>query len=647
MAGPGPRGRSARPLQRRYRRGPAGDCLSRALHTECKSRSSLIYKESEFTESGRENIFRSSDFLQSFKDWDCFDDEQDSFCDSSGLEIEDKTITCSETDAVQNTARYMEAGSALPSHFAANTQENSDQNITNGLVRNIVSGTDAQASSRQGLIPPHISQIYDELFVIHQKLQRESSAQQEYALQLQKREHFLTEREALVFRHEAALAKIRSVEEEVHTKFGIIKEQHKVEVKQLTEALREITKENRRLKSSFDTLKEMNDSLRKQLSEVTELNKKLEGQARKVQARLENLQRKHEFLMVQKSKDICQVVQQSKPVKQEKVMVTSKIAKLPLNSQVYELLTLLMDWISDQHLSKIKIQEEREDSHKLLVTQTSKKTCTQERCMKLLPIAIEQLQWMPFVNPKLHMPVIKFIYWSIRQLDTGIQHATMTATMRRLGEGIFKGIVSKRNPHSSSDQSTESRSKSAAFFKSSCMPLRFLSTLIVLKTVTQVDYLAQAFDSLHIDLKTDEGKALFLEYQCMPVILSHLKVSSRGLLSSALDGLLQMTMGSGSLQPFLEACSNESFFRTCSVLLRSSKLDIQILEKLCVILQKLSRIKSNRKMFELFTLHQMIQELHRTTNPDHAFLCINLNSILLNLGLSRSNSLTSSLSTSH
>ncbi|XP_026712049.1 coiled-coil domain-containing protein 138 isoform X3 [Athene cunicularia] len=556
--------------------------------------SSKCSLESELTERGRENSIRSSsEFLQSFKDWDCFDDEQNSFYDSSGLEIEEKTITCSETDAVQNTAIYMETGSALPSHFAANTQENSDQNITNGLVRKILGGTDARACNSQGLILPHISQIYDELLVIHQKLQRESSAQQEYALQLQKREHFLTEREALVFRHEAALAKIRDVEEEVHTKIGIIKEQHKAEVKQLTEALREITKENRRLKSSFGTLKEMNDSLRKQLSDVTELNKKLESQARKVQARLDNLQRKHEFLMVQKSKDICQVVQQSKPVKQEKVMVTSKIAKL-------------------------------------------------------LPIATEQLQWMPFVNPKLHMPVIKFIYWSIRQLDTGIQqHATMTSTMRRLGEDIFKGIVNKRNQQCSSEQSTENKSKSAVFFKSSHMPLRFLSTLIVLKTVTQVDYLAQAFDSLCVDLKTDEGKALFLEYQCMPVILSHLKVSSRGLLSIALDGLLQMTMESGSLQPFLEACSNESFFRTCSVLLRSSKLDIQILEKLCVILQKLSRIKSNRKMFELFTLHHVIQELHRTTNPDHAFLCINLNSILSNLELSRSNSLTSSLSTSH
>ncbi|XP_010295126.1 PREDICTED: coiled-coil domain-containing protein 138, partial [Phaethon lepturus] len=642
-------------------------CLSGALHTEYKSGSSPVYKgdmdsllenttislskcslESEFTENGRENSIRfSSDFLQSFKDWDRVDDEQDSFCDSSGLEIEEKTINCSENDVVQNTAIYVETGSALQSYLAAKTQENSDENITNGLVRKTVSGTGAQACNSQGSIPPHVSQIYDELFVIHQKLQKESSAQQGYALQLQKREHFLTEREALFFRHEAALAKIRGVEEEVHTKFGIMKEQHEAEVKQLTEALREITKENRRLKSSFDTLKEMNDSLRKQLSDATELNKKLESQARKVQARLENLQRKHEFLMVRKSKDICQVVQQSKPVKHEKVMVTSKILKLPLNSQVYELLTFLMDWISDQHLSKIKIQEEREDSHKYLVTQTSKKTCTQERCTKLLPIATEQLQWMPFVNPKLHMPVIKFIYWSIRQLDSGMQHATMTATMRRLGEDIFKGIVSKGNPPSSSEQSTESKSKSAAFFKSPCMPLRFLSTLIVLKTVTQVDYLAQAFDSLRIDLKTDEGKALFLEYQGVPVILSHLKAPSRGLLSSALDGLLQMTTESGSLQPFLEACSNESFFHTCSVLLRSSKLDIQVLEKLCVILQKLSRIKSNKKMFELFTLHQMIQELHRTTNPDHAFLCINLNSILLNLGLLRSDSLTSSLNTSH
>ncbi|KAM8821010.1 coiled-coil domain-containing protein 138 isoform 2-T2 [Eudromia elegans] len=602
--------------------------------------------QSEFTQSGRREGIRSfNDFLQHLKILDCSDDEQDSFYDLSEPEGEEN-INGSGIDEVRSTAMYMETDDTLLSRLSANTQMCSDQNNTNGLVRKTVNGTETRTHNSQGLIPPHISQIYDELFVIHQKLQKENSAQQEYALQLQKRERFLTEREALLFRHEAALAKIRGVEEEVHTKFRIIKEQHEAEVKQLTEALREITKENRRLKSSFDTLKERNDSLKKQLSDVTELNKKLEGQARKVQARLENLQRKNEFLTVQKSKDVYQIVQQSKPVKQEKGTVASKIAKIPLNFQVYELLTALMDWLSDQHLCKLKTQEEREGNHKLLLAQNSKKTYTQEKCMKLLPVVAEQLQWMPFVNSKLHMPVIKFIYWSIRQLDTGMQHATMASTMRRLGEEVFKGVSSKGRLNSSPEQPNEGKPKSAAFFKSSFMPLRFLSTLIVLKTVTQ-DYLAQAFDSLCIDLKTDEGKSLFLEYQCVPVFLNHLKMSSRGLLSSALDGLLQMTMESDSLQPFLEACSNESFFRTCSVLLRTPKLDLQILEKLCVILQKLSRIKSNKKMFELFTLHIMIQELQRTTHPDHAFLCINLNSILFNLGLARNNSLASSPSTSH
>ncbi|XP_043365415.1 coiled-coil domain-containing protein 138 isoform X6 [Dermochelys coriacea] len=368
----------------------------------------------------------------------------------------------------------------------------------------------------------------------------------------------------------------------------------------------------------------------------------MEVQARKVQARLENLQRKHEFLTIQKSKDVSQAMQEIKSVKQEKMATTSKVCKVPLNSHVYELLSVLMDWISDQFL-KVKTEEEG-DHHKLMYTH---KNYTQEKCAKLLPVVAEQLQWMPFVNPKLHMPVIKFIYWAIRQLDCGTQHSTMTSTMRRLGEDIFKGIVTKGNQHGSSEQTAESKPKTAAFFKSSILPLRFVSSLIVLKTVTQADYLAQAFDSLCVDLKTDEGKALFLEYQSVPVILSHLRISSRGLLSSAIDGLLQMTMESGFLQPFLEACSNVSFFRTCSVLLRNPKLDLLILEKLSIILQKLSRIKRNKKMFELFTIHLMIQELQRTTHPNHAFLCINLNSILFNLGLTKTNSLISSLSTSH
>lgn len=65
------------------------------------------------------------------------------------------------------------------------------------------------------------------------------------------------------------------------------------------------------------------------------------------------------------------------------------------------------------------------------------------------------------------------------------------------------------------------------------------------------DYLAQAFDSLCLDLKTDEGKILFLEYQAVPVILSHLRITSKGLLANVIDSLLQMTVESSKFLSFI------------------------------------------------------------------------------------------------
>lgn len=208
-------------------------------------------------------------------------------------------------------------------------------------------------------------------------------------------------------------------------------------------------------------------------------------------------------------------------------------------SKVYDPLTILMDWISDQHLSKIEIQEEREGSEK---PQCAKENYTLENCMKLLPMVTGQLQWMPFVDPKLHMSVIQFIYWSLRQIDTGSQDASMTATMERLAEVILKGAVQKGSMQKWTKKSTRSKPKAAHFFKSSSMPLRFLSTLVVLRTAKRMNYLTQAFRSLCVDLKTDEGKILFLQYRCVPIILSHLTISKKCLLFIALNALVEMAM---------------------------------------------------------------------------------------------------------
>ncbi|XP_070091094.1 coiled-coil domain-containing protein 138 isoform X11 [Equus caballus] len=556
------------------------------------------------------------------------DDELDSFQDLKQQETEEDLIESddrvSTSKITKESFREIEKAVALPTNFAPNSGNwtESCSGASDSPLKH-VSYPPSKASNKQSLLPHQINQIYDELFQIHQKLQCETAAQQEFAEELQKRERFLVEREQLLFRHETALSKIKGVEEEVLTRFQIIKEQHDAEVEHLTEVLKERNKESKRLRSSFDALKELNDNLKKQLNEVNEENRKMEIQAKRVQARLDNLQRKYEFMTIQRLKGSSHAAHEMKSLKQEKVLV-SKTYKVPLNPQIYELLTVFMDWISDHHLSKLKNEEYGIDGGKPVIKFASQRNDIQEKCVKLLPVLTEQLQWMPFVSAKLHEPFVKFLYWSVRQLDAGTQfirgtsttawhtkrchvctrdpnwrtpghrngmctlnccatglaptflirlgtfsaiissnrfsaplslwntvrvyiileHTTMTSTLRRLGEDLFKGVVTKGMPDNSSEHSVENKPKTAAFFKSSNLPVRFLSTLIVLKTVTQADYLAQAFDSLCLDLKTDEGKVLFLECQAVPVVLSHLRISSKGLLSNVIDSLLQMSVES-------------------------------------------------------------------------------------------------------
>ncbi|XP_078514251.1 coiled-coil domain-containing protein 138 [Lissotriton helveticus] len=611
---------------------PDRKCYSKALRElfELVTNVDSIGKDA----SHHDSIHRTSGNEVLHTDHDDDDDDDD--------EEDDDLISVKAQDS--STHIYTETDVTLPSYLVANAATCTDHSFESSPahMKKKLSSQRKSLLKDERLLPAHVNQIYDELLVIYHKLQQESIALHEFSLRLKKREQCLAEKEALLFRHQTAVTKIRGVEEEVHAKIRIIKEQHEAEVKQLSETLKEKVKENKRLKSSFDTLKDMNDSMKKQLNDVSEQNKKLEIQAKKLQARLENLQRKHTFLSIQKCKDnASQAAQVVKPIKMEKTLIPSKMSKVPPNVHVYELVAGLTEWISDHQLRKLCPEEETK-ADTLLDLQSSFKSDLREKCAVLLPVVAEQLQWMPLVNAKWHLPLIKFTYWAMRQLESGSQQSPMMSTLRRIGEDLLKGTVIRATQVYSPEPSAESKTKSAAFFKSANLPLRLVSTLIVLKTINQADYLAQAFDSLCMDLKTEEGKSLFLEYASVGIITNHLRPSNKGLLSSALDVLLQMTSESRYLKPFLEACSNESFFRTCALLLRHPKLDGHILEKLSILLQKLSRIKSNKKLFEVHTIHLTLQEMQRTASQDQAFLIINLNSILFNLGCTKTTSLTTS-----
>ncbi|XP_051882162.1 coiled-coil domain-containing protein 138-like [Pristis pectinata] len=564
----------------------------------------------------------------------CLDDAND-HCSNEELEgylSEEEFTTNKKQDS--GTQFYPETDVTLPSGLASinftSAAIHTDDNITE-----LKNGSHSESWEYPCLLPVEIVQIHNELTSIWQHLQKESMALQEYRFQVQSHEQHLADREALLIKHQDAVTKLRGVEEEVHAKFEIMKEQHAAEVNQLTNAIKEKMKENKRLKSSFDSLKDLNDTLKKQINNITQQNKKLQVQNRKIQSRLENLQRKHDLRVAQKiHENISSGVKEIRSEKQEKIQPARKINR-SLNSGFYELLGVLLDWTSDGYLCYLTPEDEND------IQKSSGRWClprksVQEMCVKILPLITAQIYLMPPGNIKLQLTLVKFIYWALRHIDRrGTQQTVITSTMRRLGEELFQGTMSRTVQDSPSESVAEAKPKASAFFRSSNLNVRFLSALSILKTITQVDYLAQVFDILLADLNTDEGKALFLEYQALQVILCYLKPSSKNLLCSAVDIILQMTMESRYLQNFLEACSNESWFRTCSMLLKSSKLEIQILEKLSIILQKLSKIKNNKKLFELFAIHILVQELHRTMDPEHAFLTQNLQSILFNLGITK------------
>ncbi|KAM7318881.1 hypothetical protein ACRRTK_021993 [Alexandromys fortis] len=629
-------------------------------------------------------------FCSSFKhlNVNCLDDELDSFHNLKKWETEKESFEDDHRDGAskitKQSFREIEKD-ALPTSIASSRLQTERCSDSVDSPPKQVIYPKSKESKKQSLLPHQINEIYDELLHIHLKLQCETASQQKFAEELQNRERFLAEREQLLYKHETALSKIKGVEEEVLTRYQILKEQHSTEVEHLTDVLKEKNKENKRMRSSFDALRELNDNLRKQLNEVSEENRKMEIQAKRVQARLDNLQRKYEFMTIQRLKGESHAAQEVKSLKQEKVPVSKPFKfvwvstavmfdsmfdqQTALNGQVYELLTIFMDWISDHHLNKVELEEPGVDGEKPSF-KPSQRSDIQEKCVKLLPLMTEQLQWMPFVNAKLHEPFVKFIYWSLRQLDAGTQHSAMTSTLRRLGEDIFKGVAIKGTQDNSVEHFVENKPKTAAFFKSSNLSLRFLSTLIVLKTVTQasrslckiVRIAYHAAKGSHLDCasgqKLIEGTrspvpSLFFQ-MCFVLDNNPLRMTPRATRAFTFQVMIcpkckderyiLVTCFTESLQPFLEACSNSLFFRTCSVLLRTPKLDLHILEKLSIILQKLSKIKSNKKLFEVFTIHLMLQEIQRTTHPEHAFLCINLNSTLFNLGLTKCNSLVSSTS---
>jgi len=253
--------------------------------------------------------------------------------------------------------------------------------------------------------------------------------------------------------------------------------------------------------------------------------------------------------------------------------------------------------------------------------------------MQILPGMSDILGTLPSVNPRVQQPCLQFTYWSVvfmEQTVQGSQRTALASTLRHIGEELYKPQVTKVSEEGLTPKSE--KQKLEIYFHSPNIAVRILSSLIILKTLSRVDYLAHVFDVLKTDLKDDVGKQIFLTYEGVNVVLSYMKAVQKALLGSAVDVMLLMSVDSPFTSAFLDSCSNELWFRTAVNLLQHKGLDPKILEKLSIVLQRLSKLKSNRRYFEAFQISAIVQEMLRSCDPQNAFLALNLRSIIFNLG---------------
>ncbi|XP_039884269.1 coiled-coil domain-containing protein 138-like isoform X4 [Simochromis diagramma] len=393
--------------------------------------------------------------------------------------------------------------------------------------------------------------IYHEMMTIHKQLKAERQNQQQ-------RERELHERERRLKRQEEALLKLAGMKEMVHSRIVTIEEKHQHELSRLQDLLRERNKENKRLKSNFETIKELNDNMKKQLNEISERNKRLESKSKRVQARLENLQRKYEHNLATRScnKGSIKSTECFKPCNKEKATASGKPNnKGSVTPSPLKLMAFLLEWVLD--VTENKVEGVGRCSEVLL----------SERCLKVLPLLADQLHHTPLSEPKLLLNLLRLIYSALRHLDNSRQHVAPSATLQWIGEEVSKPAEDSDHPMKCSEAAG-----SWPLYRSLCPHTRILSVLIIFSTITQ-----------------------------------------------------------GYLNSFLDACSCEEFFQTSFLLLKNPHLDLPSLEKFSILLQKLSNIRKNHHLFELSSLHLQIEELHHKTKNTHAFLCLNLRSILHNI----------------
>ena len=260
-------------------------------------------------------------------------------------------------------------------------------------------------------------------------------------------------------------------------------------------------------------------------------------------------------------------------------------------------------------------------------------------CQRLLPSLAEVLPEVAVMGDEGQQSYLEFVHWSMLNLDGGKQQRTMLApSLRRIGEEVYH----EASPVGGGDTTGESegavsrptslRRAKGSFMGSPELRVRVLSCLVALSALTRMDCLAHVMDALKIELKEDMAKEVFLSYNGVSSLIAFLKPQNRALWGHVGNIHLQLSVESAMLPRFLAACSCKAWFSALAFVLKEGKAAAGTLEQLSIVLQKLSKTRNTRQLFETYHFASLIEEALRTyAHSEGPFLCLNLRSVLVNI----------------
>ncbi len=245
-------------------------------------------------------------------------------------------------------------------------------------------------------------------------------------------------------------------------------------------------------------------------------------------------------IIQQKVTSICQSVS---PLSQHQTLVH--------NANIIEAFAMLLDWLSKVHLKEtINFSLPISNNNEII-----EKSCRLLPLLAELIIHLNNASISPLIAQsfqKYHLAFLEFIYWSLLHYELGLQSSkiNLNATFRRIGEELYRSYNKnyqgnklsstelvwykndKQQLKQKNDDSIEIESSTATclfslFLQGNNISVRMLSCLIILRTLSQADYINNVFEILRQELKDETSKKLFLTYFGTWTIIKWFKLTNK------------------------------------------------------------------------------------------------------------------------